>query len=102
MVLPAAEDILPAVVEAVPVDTAPVVVEVVLAVDSAEAVLPVVEVAPVADSMVAARLESAAADPVDIDMASFEEALLDFENRPTRACPAVMKVAESARWDRID
>ncbi len=102
MVRPAAEDIPPAVAEAVPVDSAPVVVGVVLAADSVEAVPLVVVAAPAADNMVAVLRESAEAGPVDIDMASFEKALLDFENRPIRACPVMMKVAESARWDRID
>lgn len=69
--------------------------------DSAAVVLLVVEAAPV-DSAEAAPQASAAAVLVDIDMVSFERVPLDFENCPTRACPAVAEVAELALWDHID
>ena len=74
------------------VEAALLAVEVALA-DSVEAALLVVEVVPQA---------SAAVAPADIDMASFEKVQLDFENCPTRACPAVAEVAELALWDHID
>mgnify|MGYP003623103735 CR=1 FL=1 len=78
---------------------------VVLVADSVEvahpAVAVVVEAAP-ADSVEADPQASAVVDPADIDTVSFEKVRLDFENCPTRACPAVVEVAELALWDHID
>jgi hypothetical protein len=81
------------------VDNHPVVEAV--PVDSAVAVPLVVEVAP-ADSVETVHQASAAAVPVDIDKVAFAKAQIDFENCPTRACPAGAEVAELARWDHID
>jgi hypothetical protein len=69
--------------------------------DSVEVVPLVVAVAP-ADSVEVVPQVSAVAGPADIDMVFFEKAQIDFENCPTRACPAVAEVADLALWDHID
>ena len=69
--------------------------------DNAVAVPLVVEAAP-ADNAVVVPQASAVAVLADIDRVSFEKVPVDFENCPTRACPAVAEVAELARWDHID
>ena len=83
----------------VSVDNHPVVE--VAPVDNAAVDHPVVEVA-LADSVEAVPQASAVVVLADIDMVSFEKAQIDFENCPTRACPAGAEVAELVRWDHID